>query len=82
MTINGRQYYDGGLCSPTNAQVAKGYDKVLVVHMTFALPNPAGGETVSPRRLPGGEGAAARLGSQVETIDPSGAVAEAIGGNP
>lgn len=34
VTINGRRYYDGGIGSATNAQIAAGYDKVLVVALT------------------------------------------------
>jgi NTE family protein len=34
VTINGRRYMDGGIGSTTNATVASGYDKVLVVAVT------------------------------------------------
>ncbi|HJP41206.1 MAG TPA: patatin-like phospholipase family protein [Dehalococcoidia bacterium] len=34
ITINGRRYVDGGVRSSTNADIAKDYDKVLVVSVT------------------------------------------------
>ncbi len=36
ITINGRRYYDGGIRSTTNSDLAKGYDVVLVVAVMIA----------------------------------------------
>jgi NTE family protein len=40
ITIRGRRYIDGGMRSATNADVAKGYDAVLVVAVTVRIPDP------------------------------------------
>jgi len=40
ITINGRRYYDGGIRSPTNSDLAKGYDIVLVVAVMIAAMPP------------------------------------------
>ena len=36
VTINGRRYMDGGMRSTTNADLAEGYERVLVVPVTTA----------------------------------------------
>jgi len=41
ITIKGRRYYDGGIRSTTNSDLAKGYDIVLVVAVTIAALPPA-----------------------------------------
>jgi Activator of Hsp90 ATPase homolog 1-like protein len=80
ITINGRRYYDGGGCSATNAQLAKGYDKVLVLHMMIALPDPSGdGKAVyAPDAYPAEHRLLVEAGSRVETIDPADAGVDAI----
>ncbi len=40
ITINGRRYIDGGMRSGTNADLAKGYDTVIVVAVTIAAEGP------------------------------------------
>ncbi len=83
VTINGRRYMDGGIGSTTNAQLARGYDKVLVVPV------------IAPRARPGFEDVAARIakrfedelqslrdsGSAVEVIAPDAESLEAFGPN-
>lgn len=83
ITINGRRYYDGGISSATNAQLAKGYDKVLVLHMKIVLPDPGGGGKglFAPDAYIGEKELLLDSGSLVETVDPSDAVVEAIGIN-
>ncbi len=83
ITINGRRYYDGGVCSATNAQLAIGYDKVLVVHMMIVLPDPAGGgkAVYAPDAFPAEHDLLVKSGAAVEVIDPSHVVTEAIGIN-
>jgi NTE family protein len=34
ITVNGRRYIDGGMRSATNADIAKGYDRAIVVSVT------------------------------------------------
>ena len=41
ITIKGRRYVDGGMRSPTNADLAKGYDAVIAVSVTGASADPA-----------------------------------------
>ncbi|MFI5353413.1 MAG: patatin-like phospholipase family protein [Candidatus Binatales bacterium] len=41
ITIKGRRYYDGGIRSTTNSDLARGYDIVLVVAVTIAALPPA-----------------------------------------
>jgi NTE family protein len=83
ITINGRRYYDGGVCSATNAQLAVGYDKVLVVHMMIVLPDPAGGgkAVYAHDAFPAELDLLVNSGAQVEVIDPSDTVTRAIGIN-
>jgi NTE family protein len=40
ITIGGRRYIDGGMRSPTNADVAKGYEIVLVVAVSVRVTDP------------------------------------------
>jgi predicted acylesterase/phospholipase RssA len=83
ITINGRRYYDGGVCSATNAQLAQGYDKVLVLHMSIVMPDPTGGEKsiYAPDAYPAEYRLLLESGSQIQTIDPSGAVLESNQGH-
>jgi NTE family protein len=83
VTIDGRRFYDGGVCSATNAQLARGHDKVLVLHMTIVLPDPSGnGSTIqAPDAYPAERELLERTGSEVETVDPSAAVAAVMGIN-
>jgi NTE family protein len=61
VTLNGRRYIDGGMRSSTNADMAKGYDKVVVVAIRVA----AGGEV--------GERIRARLNAEVQALRDGGA---------
>ena len=47
ITIRGRHYIDGGMRSATNADVAKGYDAVLVVAVTVRVTDPIMAERFS-----------------------------------
>ncbi|MGH6993337.1 MAG: patatin-like phospholipase family protein, partial [Caulobacteraceae bacterium] len=79
ITINGRRYIDGGMRSGTNADLAKGFDKVVLIALRI------GGEDVRAQRM------ARRLdeeiavlhsgGAQVELILPDPASSEAFGAN-
>ncbi|MEV6549446.1 patatin-like phospholipase family protein [Streptomyces sp. NPDC051597] len=74
VTIEGRRWIDGGAHSPANAQLAAGYDRVLVL-APLAL---GGGPLDSPRTQ------VARLigaGARVELITPGSAARRAFGRN-
>lgn len=49
ITINGSRYIDGGMRSGTNADLATGYDKVLIVSMRYNAP--AAGDAQTDARL-------------------------------
>lgn len=46
VTINGRQYMDGGMRSATNADVATGFDRVLVLACSAEAPSSPLGQTL------------------------------------
>jgi NTE family protein len=80
ITIKGRRYVDGGMRSPTNADLAKGYDIAIVVAVTGAAANPAMADQF--RKLLDKEIAATRdSGTRVELIVPDAASIKAFGIN-
>jgi NTE family protein len=66
ITISGRRYIDGGFRSATNADLATGYDRVLIVSV-LAAARAAG--PVDPRLNPGRQ-----LADEVNALTASGAV--------
>ncbi len=72
-TINGRRYMDAGLRSGTNAQLASGYD--LIVVLAVAQPGPLGPLSNEISRLQ-------ESGSHVEAVLPGEAACKAIFPNP
>ncbi|HCF85153.1 MAG TPA: patatin [Ktedonobacter sp.] len=76
VTIAGRRYMDGGVRSATNADLASGYDRVLILNPLGANANYFGAGTASEAA------ALEREGSQVLVIEPDAASATAIGLNP
>jgi NTE family protein len=71
VTINGHRYMDGGMRSPANADLADGYERVVVVApLTRALSRAAG---------PGAQVAA--LGGRSILLSPDAAAVKAIGRN-
>lgn len=68
VTINGRRYMDGGMRSGTNADLAKGYDKVLVVIVRA-------GAAAGPQA----ERMRARVDAELKVLTDAGAKVEAIG---
>jgi NTE family protein len=70
--INGRRYIDGGLRSGTNADLAAGASRIVVI---------APMADVSPLGAPPAELAALREQSSVTLIKPDGAARSAIGPN-
>ncbi len=79
ITINGRRYIDGGMRSPTNADLAKGYDTVIVVAVT------AGGDgpmvETSRKRMEAELDVLRDSGSTVLLISPDDASRQAFGLN-
>ncbi|WHM39836.1 patatin-like phospholipase family protein [Streptomyces sp. BPTC-684] len=74
VTVEGRRWIDGGVHSPANAQLAAGYDRVLVL-APLAL---GGGPLDSPRTQVAALSAA---GTRVELITPDSAARRAFGRN-
>ena len=80
ITIDCRHYIDGGMRSGTNADMAKGYDLVVVVAIRAAAP----GGLAAERALMTLEGELETLraaGARVELIVPDAASLEALGTN-
>ena len=76
VSIAGRRYMDGGVRSGTNADLARGYDRIVIL-------NPLGANANYFGAGPAGEAAALEQeGSQVLVIAADGASATAIGLNP
>ena len=81
VSIKGRRYMDGGMRSGTNADLAKGHDRVLII----ALAGGAGGDAradLRRQRLDREIDGLTRAGSTVELIVPDEESVRAIGLNP
>ncbi len=76
VTIAGHRYMDGGVRSATNADLAHGYDRILILNPLGANANFLGAG------LDGEVAELEREGSQVLVIAPDSASATAIGLNP
>lgn len=79
ITINGRRYIDGGMRSGTNADLARGYDVVLVVAVTAAAQGPMA-ET-SRQRLESELAAIRDAGGDAILVQPDEASLRAFGIN-
>jgi len=80
ITIKGRRYIDGGMRSPTNADLARGYDVAVVVAVRGAVIDPA--VTAKFQQLLDGELQVLRDGgARVELITPDAASVDAFGLN-
>ena len=78
ITLNGRKYMDGGMRSGTNADLAKGHDKTLLIALRLGAGEFAERMMEPVRR----EMAVLQdAGGAVELIVPDDASAEAFGGN-
>jgi NTE family protein len=83
VTLRGRRYMDGGMRSPTNADVAKGYDVVFLVAVSAG----GGAGVATPmadvfrRRLEGELDTVRQSGSRIELLIPDAASLEAFGPN-
>lgn len=67
VTLNGRRYIDGGMRSSTNADMASGYDLVVVIAVRLGAAGGAAGERI-----------AARFNEEVETLKDGGATVAVI----
>ena len=76
VSIAGRRYMDGGVRSGTNADLARGYDRILILNPLGANANAFGASTASEAA------ALEQEGSQVLVIAADAASATAIGLNP
>jgi NTE family protein len=74
VTVEGRKWIDGGIHSPANAQIAAGYDRVVVI-----APIESGNGVVAAPRTQAAALTAA--GARVEVITPGSAARKAIGRN-
>ncbi len=79
ITINGRRYIDGGMRSGTNADLAEGYDNVLVVVVSAGIPGARA--DASQKRLESELDVLRKSGSNVSVISPDAASIEAFGEN-
>ena len=83
VTINGRRYIDGGMRSGTNADLARGHDRVLIISLLGSMAATRGQNT---RFTPAGQldteiAALTESGSVVEVINADEAGAQAMGIN-
>ena len=76
VTIAGRRYMDGGVRSATNADLASGYDRILILNPIGEAANSFGAGIASE------VAALEREGSRVLVITPDAASVAAIGLNP
>jgi NTE family protein len=81
VTINGRRYIDGGVRSTTNADLARGYDSVVVVSVTAGVPTPGFGDRLEAarRRLDREADELRSSGSRIEVVLPDEGSREAFG---
>lgn len=80
ITINGKRYMDGGMRSGTNADLAKGHDKVILVAVRIGAGDPAALER-SKAALDKEIKVLTDAGAEVEVITPDEASAAAFGNN-
>jgi NTE family protein len=82
VTINGCRYMDGGIGSATNAEMAAGYDKVLVVSLTGSARLRGGAIAEAAQRRFAAELDVVRAtGAEVAVISPSDDFAQTVGTN-
>jgi NTE family protein len=84
ITINGRRYIDGGMKSATNADLAAGYDRVVVVSVTAGMERAAAFPALAERakkRMDDELAAITSKGGQVEMIIPDDESRAAMGTN-
>lgn len=84
ITINGRKYIDGGMKSATNAELAAGHERVIIVSVTGGMERAAAFPALAERakkRMDDELGAITSKGGQVEMILPDDESRAAMGTN-
>ncbi|HZU73958.1 MAG TPA: patatin-like phospholipase family protein [Acidimicrobiales bacterium] len=84
ITIKGQRYIDGGMRSGTNADLAQGHDRVLIVTLMAGNRRPAMGAEWAERMRQTREAELAAIqsaGGKIETIAPDDEAAEVLGIN-
>lgn len=85
VTINGRRYIDGGMKSPTNAELAAGHDRVLVVSVTAGMERAAtmfpGVAERAQKRMDEEHGGITTKGGEVRMIIPDAGSQASFGTN-
>jgi NTE family protein len=79
ISLRGRRYIDGGLLSPTNAQLAEGHARVLVLSVTEAFLAPLARARQRPTALEREVSALRAAGARVEVIQMDAEAASALG---
>jgi len=79
ITINGRRYIDGGMRSGSNADQAKGYDRMIVIAIRAGADGPLGDR--AKRALDVEIKVLTDVGAQVEVVYPDTASITAFGAN-
>jgi NTE family protein len=79
ISLRGRRYIDGGVLSPTNAQLAGGHRRVLVVSVTEAFLAPLARARQRPTALEREVAALCAGGAEVEVIQMDAEAASALG---
>ncbi|WP_286243995.1 patatin-like phospholipase family protein [Methanobacterium ferruginis] len=81
-TINGHRYIDGSMSSGTNADLAKGYDLVLIIVAEPTMTHPAMGPTMHRISFEEEIAELEHSGSKFMIITPDGNSMQAKGNNP
>lgn len=81
VTINGRRYIDGGMRSSTNADLARGYDHVLIISVRTASAAAGPMAELTQRRLENEINAIREGGGEVEILEPDDTSASTLGMN-
>jgi NTE family protein len=79
ISLGGKRYIDGGLLSPTNAQLAAGHERVLVLSVTEAFLAPLARARQRPTALEREVSALREAGARVEVIQMDAEAASALG---
>lgn len=79
VTLNGRRYIDGGMRSGTNADLATGYERVVVIALRVGASGPAAERAAA--KLASEVGALEAQGAQVRVVAPDAESQEVLGQN-
>jgi NTE family protein len=79
ISVGGRRYIDGGLLSPTNAQLAQGHERVLVLSVTEAFLAPLARARQRPTALEREVSGLRQGGARVDVIQMDAEAGSALG---